>query len=71
VEGVGEMRITYKVLVGKHEGKRNLEDLSKGVALVLKCSLTVVWEYADRIRLTENENLKRALAEKTKNCRVP
>jgi len=37
VEGVGEMRNTYWVLVGLHAGKRNLEDLGIDGAIILKC----------------------------------
>lgn len=36
VERVGEMRNTYRGLVGIHEGKRNLEDLGIDGAIILK-----------------------------------
>jgi len=47
VEGVGEMRNTYRILAGIHEGKTNLEDLGIDGAIILKCILKIVWGVAD------------------------
>lgn len=47
VEGVGEMRNTYRVLVGIHEGKRNLTDLDIDGAIILKCILKIIRECTD------------------------
>jgi len=47
VEGVGEMRNTYRDLVGIHEGKRNLIVLDIDGSIRLKCISKIVWECAN------------------------
>jgi hypothetical protein len=65
-------RNAYRILVGKSEGKRPVEDQDIGVWIILKIDVTEIeWDGTDWIDLAQDRNQWRALMNTVMNLRVP
>jgi hypothetical protein len=69
---MGEKRNTYRLLVGKPEGKRPLGRPTRRWVDNIRMDLGVVgWDNVDWIGLTQDRNRWRALVNSVLNLRVP
>jgi hypothetical protein len=66
----GEKRNAYRILVGKAEGRRPLEDQDVGGWTILKWILER-WDSMDCIDLAQNMDQWRALVNTVMNLRAP
>jgi hypothetical protein len=69
---MGEMKNTYKILVGKHEGERQLgRPKRRWEYNIRKNLMEIVLKAVDWIHLTEDRDQWRALVNTVMNIRVP
>jgi hypothetical protein len=67
-----EIRIAYKILVGKPEGKRPLGKTRRRWEDNIKMDIKEIgWEYVDWIHLAQDRDRWRALVNTVMNLRVP
>jgi hypothetical protein len=66
---MGETRNAYRILEGKPEGKRPLEDQDVGGWRILKWILEIGWDGVDWIELAQDRDQWRALVNTVMNLR--
>jgi hypothetical protein len=67
---MGKNRNTYRLLVGKPEGKSHLEDQDVGGWIILGWIFQFGWGYVDWIDLAQDRNRWRALVNSVLNLRA-